>query len=472
MAAAASASSVAASSDAVAAGSVSFLAFLTLLLAGRAWDRPVAHLPVLRVTYPLLIAAGATVTSAAVCAMLRLDGLAARDWLLVVAVAGTSSMLARSLDPAGHHPVRVAFIGTADAARRLADLIERANVSSYRLLGRVDVHGDTGGAVPVVADLTHLREAILRERIDLVVVGSGVERLTVFEALARCLDVPFQYTELSAFYEDVFGNVPTAEINAAWFAHLAATEARHTSPAAKRTLDVGLALAVGALALPLLGCAVVLIRLSGGPALFVQERVGESGRPFRLYKLRTMRVGSGDELRWAQEGDPRVTHIGRALRRTHIDELPQVWNVLRGEMSFVGPRPEQVGFVVQLEAALPFYQRRHLIRPGITGWAQVRCGYAGSEAGSAWKLCNDLYYVKHRSVGLDLLVLVETIAVMILGLGAAAQIPLMPWVEPDAPAAPAGAPAGMPDGTALAGAATAVVLGSPGDSDHGSHPIQ
>ena len=166
---------------------------------------------------------------------------------------------------------------------------------------------------------------------------------------------------------------------------------------------------MGVLALPLLAGAVVLIRLGGGPALFVQQRVGESGRPFRLYKLRTMRVGSGDEPLWAQVGDPRVTRIGRVLRRTHVDELPQIWNVLRGDMSFVGPRPEQVGFVAQLEAALPFYQRRHLIRPGITGWAQVRCGYAGSEAGSAWKLCNDLYYVKHRSLGLDVLVLLETV---------------------------------------------------------------
>ena len=467
VAAAASAAALAAPPNAVDAGSISFAAFLAWVLAGRAWDRPVAHLPVLRVTYPLLIAAGATATAAALCAMLRLDGMSAPDWLLVLGAAGAVSMLARGTGTNGHRvrPARMAFIGTADAARRLADVIERANVSSYRLLGRVDVQGDGSGEVPVVADLEHLREAILREQIDLLVVGSGVGRLAVFEAVARCLDVPFRYTELSAFYEDVFGNVPTAEINAAWFAHLAAVEARHTSPVAKRALDVGLALAVGVLALPLLAGAVVLIRLGGGPALFVQQRVGESGRPFRLYKLRTMRVGSGDELVWAQVGDPRVTRIGRVLRRTHVDELPQIWNVLRGDMSFVGPRPEQVGFVAQLDAALPFYQRRHLIRPGITGWAQVRCGYAGSESGSAWKLCNDLYYVKHRSLVLDVLVLFETVAALLVGPAAAERIPLTPWTATDPAPAPETTVAAIPaTGGPAAGAGTIALTVSTDDT--------
>jgi len=469
VAAAATAASVAATPDAAAAGSVSFVAFVAWVLAGRAWDRPAAHLPVLRVGYPLLIAACASATAAALSAMLELDGMPTRDWLLVLGAAGAVSMLARGTGTARDRarPARIAFIGTADAARRLADVIERADVSSYRLLGRVDVGGDSSGEVPVVADLAHLRDAILRERIDLLVVGSGVGRLTVFEALARCLDVPFRYTELSAFYEDVFGNVPTAEINAAWFAHLAAAEAHHTSPVAKRTLDVGLALAVGVVTLPLLACAVVLIRLGGGPALFVQQRVGESGRPFRLYKLRTMRVGSGDEPLWAQVGDPRVTRIGRVLRRTHVDELPQIWNVLRGDMSFVGPRPEQVGFVVQLEAALPFYQRRHLIRPGITGWAQVRCGYAGSEAGSAWKLCNDLYYVKHRSLGLDVLVLIETVGALQVGSAAAAErIPLTPWTATAPAPAPEATVAAIPVAGGPTAGAGAIALTVSSDDGH------
>jgi lipopolysaccharide/colanic/teichoic acid biosynthesis glycosyltransferase len=142
-------------------------------------------------------------------------------------------------------------------------------------------------------------------------------------------------------------------------------------------------------------------------------------------------VSPAEEAIWALERDPRTTRIGQFLRRTHIDELPQLWNILRGEMSLVGPRPEQMGFVVRLEATLPFYQRRHLIRPGLTGWAQVRCGYAGSDDGAAWKLCNDLYYVKYRSLGLDLLLLIETVGLVLLGPSAAARIPLAPWVEPE-----------------------------------------
>jgi exopolysaccharide biosynthesis polyprenyl glycosylphosphotransferase len=414
------------------AGAMSCVAFLTWAMIARAWQRPASHLPVVRIIHPLVVAPGAVATSAAACGMLGLEGLDAKDWVRVLVVTGTLSALTQRVcaGTARARRVRLAFVGSREAALRLAADLERSRVSSYRLVGRVAAHEDDG-AVPVISDLDGLRDAIVRERIDLLVVGSGVGRLLVFDALAGCLDLQVQYTELSAFYEDVFGNVPTAEINAAWFAHLASAGARHASPTAKRAADVCLALVLAILALPVIAGAALLIRLGGGPAFFAQQRIGESGRPFRLYKLRTMRAAPGDEAIWAQERDPRTTRIGQFLRRTHIDELPQLWNILRGDMSLVGPRPEQLGFVLRLEATLPFYQRRHLIRPGLTGWAQVRCGYAGSDDGAAWKLCNDLYYVKYRSLGLDLLVLIETIGLVLLGPGTAAQIPLAPWVGPE-----------------------------------------
>ena len=456
---------LASATSAASAGAVTCVVFMLWSLVARDWQRPASHLPVVRVIHPVLTVAGATATAAVVCDMLAFDGLERTDWLLVVIVAGASSQLMGGTygGRARPRPVRVAFIGTGEAARRLAADLERARVSSHRIVGTVDI-----------AELSSLREAIVRDRIDLLVVGTGVSRLLVFDALAGCLDLHVKYTKLSAFYEDVFGNVPTGEINIAWFAHLANADAPHPSAAAKRAFDVCAALALGVLMLPVLACAAVLIRFGGGPVIFAQQRIGEGGRPFLLYKLRTMRVGSGDEPDWAVENDPRTTLVGRFLRRSHFDELPQLWNVLRGEMSLVGPRPEQLGFVVRLEATLPFYQRRHLIRPGLTGWAQVRCGYAGSEAGAAWKLCNDLYYIKYRSPGLDLLVLLETVGLLILGPGTAARIPLTPSVEPDLPPAPAIAdissgpvPAGPP-----AGPTTTLAFTGTGDTDQGTRAIQ
>jgi lipopolysaccharide/colanic/teichoic acid biosynthesis glycosyltransferase len=228
-----------------------------------------------------------------------------------------------------------------------------------------------------------------------------------------CLHLPVRLVELSVLFEEAFGHVPTAEINAAWFQYLADPRARVSTGPLKRAIDVAGATLVLAVTLPLLPALILLIRRDGGPGLFTQVRIGEGGRRFRLHKLRTMSVDADASAQWASPDDPRITRIGAILRRTHLDELPQLVNVIRGEMSLVGPRPEQPAFVDRLERILPFYQRRHLMRPGITGWAQIRCGYAGSDVGSAWKLCHDLYYAKHRSIGFDLLILCETFATLL-----------------------------------------------------------
>jgi lipopolysaccharide/colanic/teichoic acid biosynthesis glycosyltransferase len=166
---------------------------------------------------------------------------------------------------------------------------------------------------------------------------------------------------------------------------------------------------------PLIALISILIRRDGDPVFFRQPRIGEGGRKFTLYKVRTMRSSELAPASWATNpNDPRVTGLGRFLRRTHLDELPQLVNVIRGEMSLVGPRPEQPEFVDRLEQTIPYYSRRHLMKPGITGWAQIRCGYAGSREGSAWKLCHDLYYLKHRSFALDLTILFETLRTLVV----------------------------------------------------------
>jgi exopolysaccharide biosynthesis polyprenyl glycosylphosphotransferase len=308
---------------------------------------------------------------------------------------------------------RVAYIGSPDAAERLGRALDAVGSRQYVLVGCVTEPGAAGTAgAQRLGDLGELAQVVVEHDIDLLVMGSDAPRLEVFgEVMESCLGLPVRLVELSSLFEEVFGHVPTAEINAAWFQCLADPHTRGSSPL-KRMVDVGGALLSLAIALPLIPILVLLIRRDGGPALFAQVRIGEGGRPFRVHKLRTMRVGADASAQWACPDDPRITPIGAWLRRTHLDELPQLINVLRGEMSLVGPRPEQPEFVDRLEQILPFYQRRHLMRPGITGWAQVRCGYAGSDVGSAWKLCHDLYYAKHRSAGVDLLILGETLATL------------------------------------------------------------
>ena len=442
---------------------------------------PVAHLPVLRVAYPVLVPVAVMAPLIALSVTRPVAGLGSNGWALVLLVTTIVAVLAEAArrSSSGPRPLRFAFVGDAGAAGRLAEDLKRAPARSCVLVGRIAPTGDarSDGAVRTIGELGQLRRALTGERVSLVVLGGGVARLTVFDELAEtCLDLPIQLTELADFYEDVFGHVPTAEINAAWFAHLVDAGAHHQSPRAKRVLDVVLALTIGLLTLPLVAAVALLVRLDGGPAIFAQRRIGEAGRPFCLYKLRTMRVGSGDAAAWAQENDPRATTVGRVLRRWHVDELPQLWNVLLGEMSFVGPRPEQLEFVERLELTLPFYRRRHLTRPGLTGWAQVRCGYAGSEVGAAWKLCNDLYYVKHRSLGLDLLVLAETAGLLVFRSTTGAEPQATSWggawlpPEPEivARAAAAAPPATAATADAVPIAAIGLSPAGEGDAEGGA----
>jgi lipopolysaccharide/colanic/teichoic acid biosynthesis glycosyltransferase len=236
----------------------------------------------------------------------------------------------------------------------------------------------------------------------------------VFEQTANaCLDLPVRMIEQSALYEDVLGHVPIGQINSAWFQCIMHPRYSPTSPLSKRVLDLAVAAPMAIIALPLVGVLAVLVKLGdGGPAFYRQVRVGEQGREFNILKLRTMRMDA-QQLGGTVPKDELITRMGGLLRKTHLDELPQLVNVLRGEMTIVGPRPEQPQLVEDLARVVPYYQRRSLVRPGVTGWAQVRCGYAGSEVGTAWKICHDLYYVKRRSIVFDLLIIIQTLHVLV-----------------------------------------------------------
>ncbi len=227
--------------------------------------------------------------------------------------------------------------------------------------------------------------------------------------------------DLATFYERELGMLYIDHIKASWLIFGEGFSQGLLRDVVKRFFDIFFALLLLVISLPIQLLAVIAIAIdSGMPILYRQERVGQGGRTFTIIKFRTM-VDDAEKdgmPRWAQQGDSRITHVGRFLRSTRIDELPQLFNVLRGDMSFVGPRPERPFFVRHLLDDIPFYDLRHSVKPGITGWSQVRYPYGASVGDSMQKLQYDLYYVKNHSLFLDLLILVDTVQVVLLGKGA------------------------------------------------------
>jgi sugar transferase (PEP-CTERM system associated) len=228
-------------------------------------------------------------------------------------------------------------------------------------------------------------------------------------------------TDLAGLYERVRGEVPLESLKASWLIYGQGFEQGGSRGFVKRTFDIVMSLALLAFALPIMLATALAIRLEGpGPIIYRQERVGLGGRRFMCLKFRSMAVDAeGDGVpRWAALADPRVTAVGRFIRKVRVDELPQLINVLRGEMSFVGPRPERPAFVQELKRDIPFYDIRHSVKPGVTGWAQVRYSYGASFDDARKKLQFDLYYVKNHSLFLDLLILIETVRVVLFREGA------------------------------------------------------
>ncbi|MBC7461616.1 MAG: sugar transferase [Thermoleophilia bacterium] len=284
------------------------------------------------------------------------------------------------------------------------------------IIAMFDETTESGVNARVLGTLDELETVLAAEGIDTVVVTVNRNRLELFSRLAGWSgDITVQ--ELPAFSEHVFGRVPVDVINAAWFMHMIHPFYRPYSRAVKRAGDIAAALFIGALAMPVWPIAALWIRVMSpeAPVLFRQNRIGEGGREFTLVKFRTMRPG-GDGT-WTTEQDPRIFRGGAFMRTTRIDEIPNLWNILRGHMSFVGPRPEQPRYVAELEQAVPYYQRRHMVKPGLTGWAQVRLGYTDSVDGAANKLGYELYYLKHQSLFLDFVIFVETIRVVLFRFG-------------------------------------------------------
>jgi len=314
-------------------------------------------------------------------------------------------------------------LGTRPAAIRVADLVNGAPLCGHVVVAfsgsRPPTRHDQAVDVPYVGHPRDLPRYCEEHGVETVIVCTNGETVAWAPVLARLRAMGIRIATADAFVMSVLDAMPH-ELTCSTFLLDAFDQLdRPGSEQAKRVLDVTLALmglAVFAVLLPVL---YVLVRLeSPGPFFYTQPRVGFGGKTFRIYKIRTMTAAAGPSQRWAAAADPRVTRVGRWLRRTRLDELPQLWNVLKGEMSVVGPRPEQPALAAAIEAHLPAFRWRTLAKPGITGWAQVHYGYADSLEHTAVKLSYDLFYVRNYDLFLDLAIILRTFLVMVTGAGA------------------------------------------------------
>lgn len=321
----------------------------------------------------------------------------------------------------------VLILGTGQTAQQVAREMLRRAPLGYRVTGFLGEHRAEVGrrlvnpsVVGTVADLVRLVDEL---KVTLIVVALENRRgkLPVAELL-RCRVAGVRVEEAPSFYENLTGKILLRNLRPSWLVFSPGFNKPRLLRSSKVLVELLVASALLVLTAPLMGFLALLIRMdSPGPVLYGQERVGEKGRRFRLYKLRTMRMDAEAKSGpvWAADGlDPRVTRVGYWLRKTRLDELPQLLNVLRGEMSFVGPRPERPHFVEQLEKVIPYYRERHGVRPGITGWAQTNFRYGATIEDTEQKLQFDLYYIKHMSLVLDFVIAVKTLKVVLFGKGA------------------------------------------------------
>ncbi len=320
---------------------------------------------------------------------------------------------------------RVLILGTGQLAKELCQSMIAKRTKAYQILGFLDRDGSRLGErlvnPSIIGTFEQLYEIVEQRSVGTIAVcledrRGGLPVLTLLDLKAMGLDV----VDGHDLYEQESGQLSIDLLKPSTLIFSTGFRRYKAVMAFKRLIDL-VASALGLIALaPFFLVIAALIKLdSPGPVFYRQVRVGFHGRPYVLWKFRSMRSDAEEDgVRWATVEDPRITRVGRWLRKWRIDELPQLMNVVKGEMSLVGPRPERPAFVQELRHAIPYYDVRHTVRPGITGWAQVRFQYAGSAEESHQKLQYDLYYVKNLSLFLDLRILLETVRVVLQGEGA------------------------------------------------------
>lgn len=350
-------------------------------------------------------------------------------FLLAFGLALLGILLSRALfirwARAGALKTRALVIGTGSRAAHVEALLSKlGHASNTQVLGYLPMGGshhfvdharilDTDEPLPDLAARLQISEIILavRERR-----GGGLP----VEDLLKCKLHGIRIVELSSFFERENGHLQLDSMNASWMILAEGFHQGIARDTVKRLFDLLVSSAILVVSLPVMALTALLIKLeSPGPVLYRQERVGQGCRTFTILKFRSMCVDAEKDgkPRWAGQNDSRVTRTGRFIRRTRIDELPQIFNVFFGDMSFVGPRPERPYFVDDLTQKIPYYGVRHTVKPGITGWAQVRYAYGATDVDAMHKLQYDLYYVKNHSLFLDLMILFQTAQVVLWGRG-------------------------------------------------------
>ena len=323
---------------------------------------------------------------------------------------------------------RVLIVGTGAEAEGVARELAGSGSARHTVVGFYPAGSDNAVNAAatdpsVFSNALSIDEVVQKHRIDEVIVAVREQRggTVPMEQLLACRIRGIPVLDLAGFFERAKGEVPTESLKASWLVYGHGFVQSQMRTATKRVFDIVSSFVLLVIASPVMLVTALAIRLeSPGPIIYRQERVGLGGRSFMCLKFRSMRTDAEHDgvARWATKNDSRVTRVGGFIRKMRIDELPQLISVLRGEMSLVGPRPERPSFVSQLQAQIPFYDIRHSVKPGVTGWAQVRYSYGASVEDARRKHQFDLYYVKNNSLFLDLLVLVETVSVVLFREGA------------------------------------------------------
>ncbi|MGA7080211.1 MAG: TIGR03013 family XrtA/PEP-CTERM system glycosyltransferase [Terriglobales bacterium] len=314
---------------------------------------------------------------------------------------------------------RVYVVGSGERAQRLVQGLRQNPEIGVEIASWT---GKLEGAVTRETVAAHLMEVVKKQKVHRVIVAVPDRRGTT--PMKELLELRMQgvkIEEATSWLEKISGKIEVESLYPSWLVFNEGFRRSAVFVLVRRMLSIVISLTGLLLALPLLPFIALAVRLdSAGPVFYTQTRVGKAGRQFKVVKFRTMRqdAESGTGAQWAANNDPRITRVGKFLRMSRLDEIPQLWCVLKGDMAFVGPRPERPEFIESLSKEIRFYGVRHMVRPGVTGWAQIKYKYGSTIDDAREKLQYDLYYIKHASIGLDLLIMFQTVKIVLLGRGA------------------------------------------------------